>query len=583
MHRKPHKAKILKQFLMFVLPFVILAVSATSALLMWSNYIHYKTTISKNYRNIIRTSSGEIGLFMAFALKNLEAVAWVLATGGRDPYAQKMALTAFNHINSEFKHVSLISRQGKVIATTRWQDDSALWLDAQLLQKAAAGRSGFSHIRFGQEQFPQVALAAPTPGFAQSKDIVWGVLDLKFVWNVLEGINIGRSGQVYLMDGTGKYIAHRKIDRVLTTSSRIDGETLKTIRNTDQPVTWVEKTEEETFYCLSSCINQLGWIVTLRQPTKEIYHHFFQNLYWAGLITILICAGAIVFGFYHIKRFLNPINTLHQQVRQITSGDLGRKVAVTSFDEIGELGHAFNDMTDALQEMIAKEVRSAQELAHAHDLAVLGTSASKVTHEVGNLLNNVGMSAIALRQESLSPRGEEALAKMEKEAARVKTFIQNFLQFAKPPELQLKPIALDLVIQEAMAVHAPRAEKQNITLTFEWPDDAPHIPADIRMLYQAFNNLIKNGIEAMEAAGVLAIAGAVNQTALTLTVRDSGPGISPEHLDRIFAPFFTTKGKNGTGLGMAIVKSIITAHRGTITCQSEPGQGTCFQICLPLR
>jgi signal transduction histidine kinase len=103
------------------------------------------------------------------------------------------------------------------------------------------------------------------------------------------------------------------------------------------------------------------------------------------------------------------------------------------------------------------------------------------------------------------------------------------------------------------------------------------------MIHQAFANLFKNAMEAVDHDGVIAVEGRLEADQVVLTVADAGPGMPPEIRDQIFEPFFTTKGKQGTGLGMPIVKTIVEAHRGVIECQSRPGEGTVFTIGLPLR
>lgn len=582
MHPKPRKSRILNQFLLFVLPFTIMGVTLTSAGIMWANYRFFQQTIEQDYRNIITASGGEIRLFVDHALEDLEILAWVLATRKSDPYQLKMALTAFNQVNDSFKHVSLITHENDLVASTRWNDDLPFALEGTLFKRAKAGERVISDIQFSKELLPYAALAVTAPGFAKSPYLVCGVLDLKFVWDVLAGITIGENGYIYIMNAEGKYVGHREIDKVLTDAPRLPTGKLEEIREAAEPIYWFEKENQQTFYCLGSYIPDLNWFITLRQPTREIYYYLFRNLYWAGLITVIACIAAVVLGFHRVRRFLKPIATMHRQVQKIGAGDLDEKVTVTETNEIGELGMAFNDMTDSLKQMIEKEIDSAKELAQAEKLAVLGASASKVTHEVGNLLNNVGMAANALDKEPLSDRGKMALEKMAKESDRVKVFIQDYLKFAKPPELKLAPLALDLVVREVAAMHGEAAGARGISFDLAWPQDVSPVPADAQLIYQAFNNLVKNSIEAINGKGRIRISAAMENGHLAVTLEDDGAGIAPEHLDRVFDPFFTTKGNKGTGLGMAIVKSTITAHRGTITCHSDFGKGTRFIIRLPV-
>jgi signal transduction histidine kinase len=239
-------------------------------------------------------------------------------------------------------------------------------------------------------------------------------------------------------------------------------------------------------------------------------------------------------------------------------------------------------MTDSLKEHIRREVETAKELVHAKNLAVLGTTSSKVTHEVGNLLNNVGMSLTLLKGETLSQKGSKALEILDKESVRVREFIHNFLQFAKMPELRMTIIALGPIIKEVLAAHEPEAKKRQIRFQLDWPPDLPEINADPRLFYQVMNNLIKNSVEAMSDPGIIRVSGTVQEADLCVAVEDTGSGIAPEILDQMFDPFFTTKGKKGTGLGMSIVKTIVTAHRGTIECLSDTEKGTTVILRLPL-
>ena len=262
---------------------------------------------------------------------------------------------------------------------------------------------------------------------------------------------------------------------------------------------------------------------------------------------------------------------------------MDQKVSVNSQDEIGDLGIAFNEMTDSLKKFISREVETAQELAHAKNLAVLGSTSSKVTHEVGNLLNNVGLTLSTLKGETLSSTGKKALDILEKDSVRVKEFINNFLQFAKKPKLHLEKGSIDRIIREVLFTHQPVAEQKGISIELNWPPDLPPVNVDTRLMYQVINNLFKNSLEAMTDSGKILIEGRVEGEHLQVMIEDTGPGIEPDILERIFDPFFTTKGKKGTGLGLSIVKTILEAHRGTIECRSEMKKGTTFILRLPLQ
>ncbi len=576
------KTKLLYKFLLFVLPLLIISIIITSFILSWTSYNYFLKTIDQDYRNIIKSSAGEIRLYMNNAQKGLESLALVMAATKLDRWQKEMALTAFNHTAVEFMSVSLISIEGKEIASTGREVAPITFSQSEVFKKVLTGQSALSGVMLTEENIPHMNIAVPVLRLGEVKEVLWGDLNLKSVWDVLKGITVGETGQVYIMDLSGRFIAHREIDRVVTTPPAKKSDILKELRESDTPIGWIEKKEGTKFYCLGAHIPDFDWVIVLSQPCPEIYAYIYQNIYWAVLITCFICLGAMLLGWNWTKRFLTPIHSLHHQVQRIGRGELDQKVSVDSQDEIGDLGLAFNEMTNSLKKFISREIETAKELAHAKNLAILGSTSSKVTHEVGNLLNNVGLILSTLKGETLSPMGEKALEILEKESVRVREFIQNFLQFAKKPELHLERESIDRIIREVLFIHQPDAEKRGVRLELDWPPDLPSVNADARLMYQVIDNLLKNSLEAMTNSGSISIEGSIKGEHLLIRIEDTGPGIEPDILEQIFDPFFTTKGKKGTGLGLSIVKTILEAHRGTIECRSELRKGTSFILRLPL-
>lgn len=581
--KKPPRKKLFYKFLLFTLPFIAASIVATGLILSLNNFRYFKKTILQDYENILKSSTGEIRIFMEHSLRDLESLGWVLEAIKPDLWHQEMALVAFNHINSKFLSITLVDAGGKTLATTGWEEDGETGVEKALLDDAFSGKKSVSKVGLTKERLPFVHAAVPVSVAGDVEKVLWAAVDLKHVWDVLNGIKIGQSGQIFIMDLSGHTVAHQKMDKVVAPKPLGQLEIIDRIKASMNPVSWIEKNENQRLFCIGTHVSDFDWIVVLQQPMPEIYVHLFENIYWAVLITAVISLLTIIFGWYGIKRFLVPVERLHRQVQTIGMGDLDHKVTITTRDEIGELGNAFNQMTDDLKKRIEKEIATAKELAHARNLAVLGTTTSKVTHEVGNLLNNMGMSLLVFKAEALSDKGEKSLVLMEKESQRIRGFIGNVLKFAKKPDLNLSPVSLDLVVKEVFAAHATNAKEHRIKLELVWLEEIPKVNADSGLMYQVFGNLVKNSLEAMSGDGFIRIKGQTEDEDLVVLVEDSGDGIPSEHLEQIFDPFFTTKGKKGTGLGMAIVQTIVTAHRGTITCESETGQGTRFVLRLPYR
>ncbi len=160
---------------------------------------------------------------------------------------------------------------------------------------------------------------------------------------------------------------------------------------------------------------------------------------------------------------------------------------------------------------------------------------------------------------------------------------------AEQDVLEIQPVNLAELLQASVYEFAPQAEKKNIQLILDLPEDLPPIEGDYRRLKQVFDNLISNGIKYTPPGGKVTITASANQQAVTVAVRDTGVGMTPEDLEKVFGEFQTlsakpTGGESSTGLGLFIVHKIVTLHHGRITAASEgPGKGSTFTVTLPLR
>jgi signal transduction histidine kinase len=157
--------------------------------------------------------------------------------------------------------------------------------------------------------------------------------------------------------------------------------------------------------------------------------------------------------------------------------------------------------------------------------------------------------------------------------------LNDFRSLARTPQLNLAPIDLRLLIAEVFKMLGSALQDSGIVVSSEIPEDLPEPVADAERLKQVFLNLFKNAIEAMPSGGKLTVTAIAEGQNLVIRITDTGTGI-PDGVD-IFQPFITTKA-SGTGVGMAVVRELLSAHKATITYNSKPGDGTTFQVKLPL-
>jgi signal transduction histidine kinase len=159
--------------------------------------------------------------------------------------------------------------------------------------------------------------------------------------------------------------------------------------------------------------------------------------------------------------------------------------------------------------------------------------------------------------------------------------LQGLLRFTRPEELKLQPAALATMLEAVMPIVSAEARKTGVEVQVDCPADLPMLRADPAMLQQALQNLALNACQAMPNGGRLHIAGrALRDRLVEVVVEDTGAGIAPEHLDKIFNLYFTTRA-GGSGIGLSMVYRTVQLHDGQIEVQSSPGRGTAFRLTLP--
>jgi signal transduction histidine kinase len=246
--------------------------------------------------------------------------------------------------------------------------------------------------------------------------------------------------------------------------------------------------------------------------------------------------------------------------------------------------------TAALQEEIAERKRLEQAKLQAERLAVVGTMAAEVAHEVRNPLASITLNLdlvqkeidkLAEGKESSTREGCMLVGEMREEILRIQRVIEDYLQFARLPKPQRRPVALNELLFQKLAFVSGEFERANVKLRTHF-DPAPRlINVDPEQLWQATLNLIRNSLDAMPEGGELTVGTWCESQQVRLRVTDTGKGMTESQRQQVFTPFFTTK-TAGTGLGLTLVQQIVSEHGGHVECESEPGKGSTFTIVLPL-
>ncbi len=303
----------------------------------------------------------------------------------------------------------------------------------------------------------------------------------------------------------------------------------------------------------------------------------------AGVVAIGLLIGLLL-SWWGAARVTRPVRRLVEGAREVSSGNWGARVSVRGGGEMSQLATAFNRMTAQLSEQ-------REQLIQAERVAAWRELARRLAHELKNPLFPLQTTVENLQR--AKDRGPDQFEEVFRESTGIllaeidnlKKIVARFSDFARMPQPELATVSINDVVRGAVRLFEAQFSavgRPPITPEFHLAEDLPPIQADAAMLHRAIENLVLNAMDAMPAGGVLMLRTSHRAGEVDIEVSDTGTGLTPQECDRLFTPYYTTK-QHGTGLGLAVVQSVVSDHGGRVSVESESGVGTSFHIHLPAR
>ena len=476
------------------------------------------------------------------------------------------------------------------------------------------GQPWFGPVYFRKETEPYMSVAVRSRG--ARGPVTVAEVNLKFIWDVVTRIKVGRKGKAYVVDAAGYLIADPDIGLVLrkTDLSRL-AQVKAALRDDANESTMLAKDPNGTAVLtawmpidprddIDARGNPLGWKVFVEQPTSEV----FQALDATILRTVLLIAAGVVLSAlvaaWLARSMARPIGVLQEGAQRIGSGELDHQIDVRGGDELQALAGQFNRMSAQLRESYAGLERKVAERTAALEQALAQLEIANqhkseflanMSHELRTPLNAIIGFSEALMERmfgELNDKQADYLKDIHESGRHLLSLINDILDLAKieagQMELQLASFDVPSALSSAMALVRERAQRHGISLGLQVDERLGEFRADERKFKQIVLNLLSNAVKFTPDGGRVDVTATRGAAKLEIAVHDTGIGIAPEDQAALFEEFRqvgrdAARNAEGTGLGLALTKKFVELHGGEISVRSSPGQGSTFSFSLPVR
>jgi signal transduction histidine kinase len=572
--------KITHRFALLLAAAALAPLLAYGAISIYSLQRGTRTTVIEGNLNVARRAAEQIQLYVTSSLKILKAVGADLQHTGLARWQQDRILKNFVLQFPEFTELALLDEAGVSVVSSRAGSSTVTMPgpDSHNIEGALVSR-----FSVDDDLLPTAVVAVRIGGMQSGGGWLVGRLNLEEMWRMVDRIRVGEQGVALLVGSDGQLLAHGHRDekaRVARGDNLLAHPLLHTLGSTPSASTSLGGSAEYDtargrMLGAAARVPALGWTVIVEQPQSEAFaiaSRLQKQLGIAIAVALLVMVAA---GYHWGRGFIEPILALMRGTRALAEGRLDERVPVTTADEVGQLGQAFNNMAErlvALQEDVKKQERQ----------AVFGRVAVGLVHDLSHPIQNIGNSCKLIVKMFDDEEYRESFRRtVERELAEVKRMMDDLRNIAKPIPLERFPLDVNRALAELAESMQTTAERAGLAIDTELVFGPLYIEGDIFALNRVYRNLLINAFQATAPGGRVLIRTLRQQEQAVIEIADTGCGIAPDRLETIFEDFVTTK-RRGLGLGLAISKKVVEQLGGTIAVASEVGRGTTFTLRFPV-
>jgi len=580
--RKISRRLILTNLLVSIIPLIVV----TFIVVFINNKTISSYIFQRNYETAKRAAN-EINLYLETPRRVIIVLANSPDIASMERFTQNLMVTKIKADYPLFNNIYIIRDDGKLIASTSYEQQEKDFTRQPLYKEALKGNEYFSSVFFTDDQSPVMYIAEPIFRFNKVVAVIIGEIDIKNIWDLLDEITIGETGNAFLFSSDGTLIAHSDKSKVLQ-QQKVDK--FSFYREIINGRSGIDRYDDENGIMQLAAyipVPDFAWGLVLQQTEEEAFNLANKTLWQIFGLVILTFIFSIISSLFLVKRFTTPLFHLIKGVKEFSVGNLDYKIKLPYKDELSILASEFNEM--------AKNLAGQQaQLQKMERMSTMSRFASMVSHEIRNPLNSMGINMqmiIRLAKKDPVPldKLQHFTSLISSEIERIDELINNFLVIARPPRLNLLTVELHGLLQNIISIHLENAKSKKIKIKQNFSQEEIYGNFDENQLKQVIGNLITNAFDAMPGGGEINVfthpfvrnTNGEQTRFCQIEFRDSRSGIPDEYMNEIFNMYFTTK-KTGTGLGLAIAKQIIESHRGQIYIHSDKEVGTSVYIELPV-
>ncbi len=595
-------------FLFLVLTLVPLAVVGLFSINSTESLI--KNLVLRQLENIASDKAAILERWLEERKQDMQVIAGTSLVKTMDPKQIAPYIDLIRTHYGVYNKISVLSDQDGLVYSTGGSENNR---EGPLQSGSKDEPLVFSPITYLPEE-RESTFRITAPIFENGNQIgsVLGTVGTHNIISILLRVSLGETGECYLVDRNGTFLAHKEPGRILTENIS-QSESFKNIFGSRElKNTYLDYRNIEVLGT-SRKVGETDWYIVVEQDRDEAFRSVDSMKHLIGFMVFLAIGSALILTWVISYHVIRPVINLSRSAKNLaTAGFNPEGIDTRRRDEIGLLYRAFADMARKIQQrqnnleeqfnLKAAELRKTDQTLRefkiiaerSEKFAALGRLGAAVAHEIRTPLTSLKLFLESIQSEiEISPEYAEDFNIAMGQISRIEVAINHFLDYTKPKDMVFSEFSVGTLISDVVSLVRPMANKQECFVEISVADNLPEITGDKKLLEEAFINLFINALEAMNEKGRIWIRaehdtmesieeGKQRIPAVRIDIADSGPGISPENIAYIFDPFFTTK-SSGTGLGLPMVFNTIKRHNGEMRITNREERGAVFSLFLPLK